>query len=215
MDMTTTDSLKDNLSYQQIDTTTIKDHDEFENLRSQIINQIVDHENLGIDLLKDVTHDATLINILVEVIEYADENYVNIADIDNILISNLIVKEVGYYIYLFLAVDCYNSIFPNFLNLCDISTYNQLEHYIRNNSNNNYHNVKNKVLKSLQQIIDPLLKLQNIDPSVSKDIKYKAFLRRLTYEVDLIEYGDFTKFVENFMKPVFYKNSTQILWRAL
>lgn len=214
IDMTSVDSLKDNLSFTQSNNT-IDDYDEFEILRKDIMNQIIHHENLGIDLIKDIDNKQIKLNILTEIIHYADDNYVDIIDIDNILISNLFINEIGYYIYLFLAVDCFNSIFPNFIKLVRITSYDHFETYLRTSNLQNYTNIKNKILKSTQQIIDPLLKLQNIDPSVSKDIKYKAFLKRLTYELDLIDYGDFSKFVENYMKSVFRKNFTQILWRAL
>jgi len=213
MDLTTTDSIKDQIWIDGNDDTII-DYDEYENIREQVFNQITQFNNLGIDLLTDV-HISIRRKLFVEIINYVDENYIHLVDIDNILISNVFIDEFGYYIYLFLSVDCFNSIFPNFLSVSGINNYSQFEHFIKKSSYQNYKDVKNNILKSVQQIIDPLMKLQNIDPSIIQDSTYKLFLKRLTYEVDLVDYGDFTIFVENFMHPLFRKNFSEILWRVL
>lgn len=187
------------------------DTDDYNDLSILVFNQIKNFENLGIDLLKNTSVDIKR-KLFREIIQYADDNYLNIADIDNILISDIIVDEIGYFIYLFLGVDCFNSIFPNFIKIENINSFERFEKYIQIN---NYIDIKIKLLKSVKQIIDPLIKLQNLDPSVNQDIKYQAFLKRLVYEVDLIEYGDCQNFIENYMYPIFRKNFDDLAWRAL
>lgn len=207
IDLTTTDSFQI-ISQDQYE---FIDPDEYNNLHSQVFNQIESFNNLGNDLLKDNNNINIKRKLFTTLIEYADDNYLNITDIDNILISNIFIDEIGYYIYLFLSVDCYNSIFPNFIKICQISSINQFEKYIQTNE---YITIKNKLLKSIRLIIEPLIKLQNLDPSVTKDLKYQAFLKRLTYHIDLLDYGHPQKFIENYMLPVFRKNFTGLIWRA-
>ena len=196
LDLTTTDS------FQTLSTNinkTFIDPDEYNNLYTQVFNQIESFENLGNDLLKNVDDVFLKRKLFTTLIEYADDNYLNISDIDNILISNIFIDEIGYYIYLFLSVDCFNSIFPNFIKICQITSFDQFEKYIQTNE---YITIKNKLLKSIRLIIEPLLRLQNLDPSVTKDIKYQAFLKRLTYHIDLLDYGHPQKFIENYMIPI-------------
>ncbi|MFW6219587.1 MAG: hypothetical protein ACOC33_01960 [bacterium] len=208
LDLTTTDSVYDNLSINSSDLPL--DYEDYINMRDEVFKQITQFENLGIDLLKDCDLEIKR-RILIELIEYTDENYISIADIDNILISDLFIDEIGYYIYLFFAVDCFNSIFPNFIKLNKISSFDQFERLV----NSNFDQIKNKLLKSLKIIIDPLIKLQTIDPTIIKDIKYQAFFKRLTYHIDLIDYGDSRNFIENFMIPVFRENFNGLIWRSL
>ena len=181
------------------------DYEEYIITKENVLDQIYNLQNLGIDLLKDYDDDIFKVEILKEVIAFVNDNYLNITDIDNIMISDEFILEFGYNIYLFLIIDCYNSIFPNFIKLSNIT-------YVKSG---NYDSIKQKLIKSVQLIIEPLLKLQKIDPSVNKDIKYKAFLKRVTYELDLLDYSDITDFVENYMRPVFQKYQNDLLWRAL
>ena len=208
LDLTTIDSVNDNLSLKNSDLPL--DYEDYISIRESVFDQIIEFENLGIDLLKDCDTEIKR-RILIELIEYVDENYIDIADIDNILISDLFIDEIGYYIYLFFAVDCFNSIFPNFIKLNRIESFDQFEKKV----NAKFDQLKNQILKSLKIIIEPLIKLQNIDPSIIKDIKYQAFFKRLTYHIDLIDYGDSRNFIQNFMIPVFRKNFNGLIWRSL
>ena len=185
--------------------------EEFMFMKEKIFNQITQFDNFGIDFIKEIEDQNVKIEILRDIILYVNDNYLDIVDIDNILSSENFILEMGYYIYLFLVMDCYNSILPNFIKITNILDYNQIDYYLRYKSNN----IKPILLKSVQLIIEPLLKLQNIDPSVIKDVKYKAFLKRVTYGLDLLDYGQINNFVNNFMTPVLRKHFEQIMWRAL
>lgn len=185
--------------------------EEFMFMKEKIFNQITQFDNFGIDFIKEIEDQNVKIEILRDIILYVNDNYLDIVDIDNILSSENFILEMGYYIYLFLVMDCYNSILPNFVKITNIIDYNQIDYYLRYKSNN----IKPILLKSVQLIIEPLLKLQNIDPSIIKDVKYKAFLKRITYGLDLLDYGQINNFVNNFMIPVLRKHFEQIMWRAL
>ncbi len=177
-----------------------------------IKEQYINFENLGIDLMVNIK-DEFKQEIYANMIEYVNENYLCIADYDAVLRLPQKLLETGDLIYNFICVDFYNTILPNFLILTNCISLENFDALIRNKYKNNYAVVKTHLVKTIKNIIEGLLKLQRIDPTIQGDESYKKMIMKYTYYMDITDFGDTERFINNYVRPLLVKNFNSILWR--
>jgi hypothetical protein len=179
-----------------------------------IIQQYVQFQNLGANLLDTIENTYKHI-ILSNMLEYVNENYLSIVDLDTTLLFPEKTLEVGKLIYSFVCIDCYNTLIPNFLNSINCNSIETFDSVIQSRFKNNYNLVKINIIKLINAITEELLKLQRIDSSVQKDEQYQRLLYKFSYYTELIDFADSEKFINNFIRPVLIKNLDSILWRII
>ena len=84
---------------------------------------------------------------------------------------------------------------------------------IKKADNINY--IKTQLLTNISDVVNNLLKLQKIDHTISTDGSYKLLINRFGYYLELIDFSDSYKFVENYIRPVLNKYFDQLMWRTL
>jgi len=179
-----------------------------------IKEQYINFNNLGINLIDnlDITYKA---DIFANMLNYINDNYLSIVDLDSSIILPQKLIETGGYIYNFICVDCYNTIIPNFLNYTKCNTLDGFDSLIQNKFRGEYTLVKANLVKIIKNVIDELLKLQRIDTTVQKDESYQKLLFKFSYYMELIDFGDTEMFVNNYIRPLLIKNMDSILWRIV
>jgi len=185
-----------------------------EAIEQVIKDQYINFNNLGVNLINDV-NDEFKKDIFADMLNYINENYMSIGDLDACSEFPLKLLEIGNYIYSFICVDCYNTIIPNFLTLTDCMTLESFDTLIRIKYRSNYSLVKANLIKTIKTVVEELLKLQRIDKSIQQEKTYQNILMKYTYYIDLADFGDTEKFVENYMRPMLEKNFDSIIWRII
>ena len=155
-------------------------------IKPSISTQIFNLHDLGVDILRANNIETLDIDFFREVIQYCDDNYINIPQLDDILSNELKVNLFGRWIYQFYVLDCFQI-----LKYC-IST--------------------GKV-NSIQDLIqlDPLtikdlffeaiaFKIEMIGHVIKNEKGDELKLKWLFY-TDLID-NDLTKFIENYLTPI-------------
>ena len=74
---------------------------------------------------------------------------------------------------------------------------------------------KTNFLSTIQTTIEQLLKLQTITPEVKNDKQYQKLLGKYYYFQEIVEYGDCEMFLQNFVRPVIAKYSSDFIWKLL
>lgn len=190
------------------------DSEDLEMNENMIINQYVNFNDLGINLIENI--DKTYrSNIYANMLNYINDNYLSIVDLDSSITFPQKLMETGNYIYNFVCVDCYNTILPNFLNHINCNTLDGFDSLIQNKFRGDYSLVKANLVKIIKNIVDELLKLQRIDTTVQKDEMYQKLLSKFTYYIELVDFGDTEIFVDNYIRPLLTKNIDSILWRII
>lgn len=188
------------------------DREQLEIYRERLKDQYIDLNNLGKDLISDI--DVKYLPFLYsEMLEYVNDNYVSIINIDESQFSDNVLYEVGEYVYKFICIDCFNSTIPKYLDKIGCVSLDQFEIYFKTSLNDEVSNFKTSFIKIINETINELLKLQTIDKNVSSDINYKLLLKRYGFYSELINYGDSSDFLNNYFIPVLNKNQDDILWR--
>ena len=214
IDMNTIDNLTQApIEYLQNDNHII-DREVLENVDNKIKSQYINFDNLGQNLLNNIA-DKYKIVIFQNLLNYVNSNYTAVINYDEAMISNKKLIEVGTYVYQFFVIDCYNTIIPNYLNSINCIDINQFDLYFKNTLNNDISNFKTSFIKIIIKIVDELLRLQNIDKTITKDKNYRELLNRYGFYTELVNYGESTGFIFNYFRPVFYKNQSEILWRIV
>lgn len=207
-------------TYNHIDNLVYYDQDQFfdqeiytEN-HDIIFNQLEDFNNLGQDMFKELDlAEKYEDRILLDIIDFVKENYLNLADKDYIQNSTQL-RTNGKLIYQFLCVDCFNVILPKLLEQFNIQNIDQFDKVInRNITDINY--IKTQFITNISEILNNLLKLQKIDHTISNDNSYKLLVNRFGYYLELIDFSDSYNFTENYIRPVINKYFNQLLWRTL
>lgn len=190
------------------------DQERYTECKGVIFNQLDELNNLGQDMFKDLElEDSIKFKILADVIEYVKENYLNLADKDYIL-NTTQLETNGLLLYRFLCVDCFNIILPKLLDQLNIQNITQFDKLIgRKNNDSNF--IKTEFINNISETINNLLKLQNLDHTISNDESYKLLVSRFGYYLELIDFSDSYKFVDNYIRPVLNKYFDQLLWRTL
>lgn len=189
------------------------DYDELEQLEEPIKRQYIDFESLGADLIKNIP-DKYLLHIFRNLIEYVNENYTAITEYDAVSVSPQKLLQVGRYVYSFICIDCPFTILPNYLNKIEVATIDQFESYLRSRLNNDSAKLKASFIQSINSVLEKLKNLQKIRRAVVKDQNYQFLITKYTYYIELVNYGDTNRFLENYLRPVLYKNFGEIFWRT-
>ncbi len=188
--------------------------EELSSYESIIIDQYVNFNNLGINLINNVDKAYTS-DIFANMLDYVNDNYLSIVDFDSSIILPQKLIETGSAVYNFICVDCYNTVIPNFLNNTNCTTLDSFDSLIQYKFKGDYSLVKAHLVKIIKNVVDELLKLQRIDISVQKDEMYQKLLFKFTYYMELIDFGDTELFVNNYIRPLLAKNLDSILWRIV
>lgn len=212
MDITTID-----VSSQSVNITPeFINNEELSELDDLLRNQYVDFNNLGVNYFDHINPSESVKIILYQnMLDYLNENYLPIVDFDNVMTSNVKLLEVGDIVYKFTCVDCFNTIIPKFINDLGCSNMDYFDGMIRSKFSSNYGLVKASLLKCVKTSAEEILKLQKIDPTIINDAKYLKLVNRYTYYVELLDFGDTERFINNYIRPVLTKNFAQILWRMI
>jgi hypothetical protein len=202
----------DNLVYWEKDR--FFDQEQYTEYKDIIFDQLVDFNNLGQDMFKVLNMDDYIKHkILQDLIDYCRDNYLNLIDVDFIQNSTQLEK-IGLGVYSFLCVDCFNMILPNLIDQLRIQNVAQFDRVIIKKADNiNY--IKTQLLTNISDVVNNLLKLQKIDHTISTDGSYKLLINRFGYYLELIDFSDSYKFVENYIRPVLNKYFDQLMWRTL
>jgi hypothetical protein len=209
-DLNTIDDIG-NIVYQNLEN--YIDMDRYEECKDIIFNQIMDFNNLGFDMLAELNVDDNIkINLLTEVLDFCKENYINIADTDYDL-SEQTIEKIGDVIYQFIAVDCFNVLIPKLIDDLKIDSIDKFDYIITyNQSDKNF--IKTKLTTNLSSILERLLSLQNIDPSIQQDTKYKKLINKFGRYLEIINFSDSENFIRNYIRPVLNKHFTELYWRS-
>jgi len=190
------------------------DYQELVSNEEVIKDQYVNFNNMGINLLDNIDKLYTS-DILVNMLEYVNSNYLSIVDFDSSIILSQKLLETGNYIYNFICVDAYNTIIPNFLNYTNCNSLESFDSLIQNKFRGDYSLVKANLVKIIKTIVDELLKLQRIDISVQSDEMYQKLLFKFSYYMELVDFGDTEMFTNNYIRPLLIKNIDSVLWRII
>lgn len=189
------------------------DYEQIESTEHTIKDQYIKFENLGVDLLVNSPNDNFKFEILSNMIDYVNENYISIIDFDADMLLPEKLTETGTFIYQFLCIDCYNIIIPRLLATNNCYSIDSFDLLIRNRFKNDYSIVKANLVKTIKGVIDELSKLQLIDRTIQNDTQYKSLLMKFAYYVELVDFGNTEKFINNYFRPLLTKNFDSILWR--
>jgi hypothetical protein len=190
------------------------DNEELEVNENIITNQYINFNNLGVNFIDNIDNNFK-INIYANMLNHINDNYLSIVDLDSSIILPQKITEIGNHVYNFICIDCYNTIIPNFLNYTNCNSIDSFDSLIQNKFRGDYTLIKANLVKIIKNIVDELLKLQRIDVSVQKDEAYQKLLFKFTYYMELIDFGDTEKFINNYIRPLLVKNIDSILWRII
>ena len=183
-----------------------------------IIKQYKEFENLGQNYLQMFNVDLYATDkerIFTDMLYYINNNFISIADIDNLDTNFERTLVVGNYVYEFICVDCKLSLIPAFLEMMGITTIDEFDQLINLKYLNSPAKFKNDLLQTTQITIDQLIKLQAISPIVKDDPNYQKMLGKYYYYQELIDYGDGEMFLNNYVRPVLNKYHSDIIWKLL
>jgi hypothetical protein len=213
MDITTLDSAEHAVVLQD----NYMDRDLLNTFEDALKQQYINLDNLGIDLLENfnISNTDYKVEIYQNMLDYVNENYAAIVDFDAAMTSVQKLFEVGDYVYKFICVDCFNTVLPKFISSIDCIDISTFDSIIRTKFNYTYSTVKASLLKCVKSSSEELIKLQKIDPTVVNDAKYLRLVNRYSYYIELVDFGDTERFLNNYIRPVLSKNFAQILWRTM
>ena len=190
------------------------DREEFSYLNDSIKNQYIELNNIGTNLIKDIETNY-LIPIFEEMIEYIDENYVSILIADDAKISPIQLVEFGKIIYEFFVIDCLNTIIPNYMNSIGRINIDDFDVYYSTVLKNDQSNFKTSFIKTITSILDELLKFQKLDGSIINNKEYNYLLKKYTYYIELINFGNSENFLENYFRKILTIYEDDIRWRII
>lgn len=175
-------------------------------------------ENLGqnyLQMFENELKDEDLVRILTNFVAYVDKNYLPIMDLDNLDGDTERLLTAGSYIYNLICVDSYASLIPALMELVNVTSINEFDKLINTVYLETPGKFKENFLSTIQITIEQLLKLQKITPEVRNDKNYQKLLGKFYYYQELIEFGDGETFLQNFIRPVIAKYSSDFIWKLL
>lgn len=187
-------------------------------IEENIKKQYIDHENLGQNFLLSFKSELTekdKINILTDFVSYTNKNIISIVNLDDLDGDKDRLLLSGSYLYEFVCVDSYASIIPALMEVLGITSIDDLDNIINIKYLNTPVKFKTDLLSTIQITIDQLLKLKNITPDISNDKNYQRLLGKYFYYQELVDYGDTEIFLNNFLRPVINKYSSDFIWKLL
>lgn len=213
VDMNSIDVLNSSTNISFIPDEEIIDYDRLDEIETPIKNQYIEFESLGADLIKNIP-DKYLQIIFRNLIEYVNENYTAVTEYDAVVGSPHKLLQVGRYVYSFICADCPFMILPNYLNKIEAATIDQFDSYLRNRLGSDPAKFKASFAQSINSVLDKLQSLQKLRRAVAKDENYQLLMTKYTYYIELVNYGDTSRFLESYLRPVLYKNFPEIIWRT-
>ncbi len=207
IDLNATDSIYNMITFEKI-----IDKEEYSMNENIIIDQYSNFNNLGINFIDNIDNEFKP-SIFENMLEYVNDTYMSIVDYDSAMLLPQKLLESGQFIYEFVCVDCFNTIIPNFLSSLNCNNLENFDFLVQNRFKYDYSLIKANLVKIIKNIVEELLKLQKIDSNVRNDNAYKKLLFKFTYYMELLDFGDTEKFVNNYIRPVLIKNLDSVLWR--
>jgi len=175
-------------------------------------------ENLGqnyLQMFENELGDGDKVQILSDLVAYVNKNYLSIVDLDNLDGDTERLLTAGSYIYSLICVDSYASLIPALMELVGVTSIDDFDRLINTIYIDNPGKFKTDFLSTIQMTIEQLLKLQKITPDVKNDQQYQKILGKFYYYQELIDFGDCEMFLQNFIRPVISKYSTDFIWKLL
>lgn len=175
-------------------------------------------ENLGqnyLQMFENELRDGDKVQILSDLVAYVNKNYLSIVDLDNLDGDTERLLTAGSYIYSLICVDSYASLIPALMELVGVTSIDDFDRLINTIYIDNPGKFKTDFLSTIQMTIEQLLKLQKITPDVKNDQQYQKILGKFYYYQELIDFGDCEMFLQNFIRPVISKYSTDFIWKLL
>ena len=175
-------------------------------------------ENLGqnyLQMFDAELQDGDKYQILSNLIVYVDKNILSLVDLDNLNGDKERTLTAGSYIYELICVDTYASLIPALMEIIGITSVDEFDNLINTLYLDSPGRFKKDFLSTIQMTIEQLLKLQKITPDVKNDKQYQKLLGKYYYFQEIIEYGDCELFLQNFVRPVISKYSSDFIWKLL
>ena len=175
-------------------------------------------ESLGqnyLQMFENELGDGDKVQILSDLVAYVNKNYLSIVDLDNLDEDTERLLTAGSYIYSLICVDSYASLIPALMELVGVTSVDDFDRLINTIYIDNPGKFKTDFLSTIQMTIEQLLKLQKITPDVKNDQQYQKILGKFYYYQELIDFGDCEMFLQNFIRPVISKYSTDFIWKLL
>ena len=209
----------------EINTNSI-DMDKLEFFNNQIKSQYETFDNLGIDYFKIWETDSELLSSIInitdykliifqEMLEFINNNYFDIDNYENVIISSIECLKIGQIIYEFISCDLINVIIPNYLLKINCDNLETFDTYFNQYMGGNSDRFKASIISNINDTIKQLLKLEKLDNSVIYDENYKLLLQKYNYYTELINFGDSVSFVENIFRPIILKYEDEVRLRLL
>ena len=183
-------------------------------------DQYVDLEDLGNNLLasSDIRSKLNVdskFELFKPMVEFVDQHYITIGDMDSIDGSPTRLETAGEYIYEFICVDNVNAILPAFIESIDCYDIAEFDSIVNKKYLNNIGRFRDDYLGVIQLTIKQLFKLQTLDAKVKQDIKYQKLLAKHYYYQEIIDYGDCEQFLNNYVRPVLNMYFPTLIWRLI
>ena len=175
-------------------------------------------ENLGqnyLQMFENELRDEDRVRILTNLVSYVDKNYLPIVDLDNLDGDTERLLTAGSYIYNLICIDAYASLIPALMELAGVTSVDEFDKLINTVYLETPGKFKENFLSTIQITIEQLLKLQKITPEVRSDKNYQKLLGKFYYYQEIIEFGDGETFLQNFIRPVITKYSSDFIWKLL
>jgi hypothetical protein len=213
LDLNTVDSVS-HISPTDIATSEYIDRDVLERVTNHIQSQYIDLDELGVDALKNIDSVYKLV-VYEDMLHYINANYLSIYNLEDTEISKNKLDKIGNLVYRFIVIDFYNEILPDFLNKIKVFNIEDFIIYYTASLRNDPSNIKTNLIKVISNKIKDLRRLEALYVSVANDHRYRSILERYGYYIELINFGDSSNFVENYLKRLLEKHEDEIIYRLL
>jgi hypothetical protein len=214
LDRNSIDTIESSTQIHIINDSDYIDADTLEQLEEPVKAQYIEFESLGVDLLKNVTDESILREIFGNLIEYVNDNYTAITEYDSVIVSPQKLMLVGRYVYEFICIDAPFNLIPNYLLKIDQGNVDQFENYIKTVLKNDPSRFKASFMQCIKSIVDKLSRLQKLNKDIINDKNYQRLLNKYKYYLELVNYGDSSRFLEDYIKPIMRKHEDDIIWRT-
>lgn len=159
-------------------------------LANKLSDQYINLNNIGINYLEDIYVSD---GVLQDIIEYVNDAYLPIMNIDVIFEAPNQIQLIGRFIYEFMCVDMKNNLLPNVMKLLNLHNSDELKTV-------SYDLIKEYLLRAVQ------LKMKNLQKILKEtsieDARYE--LLKFTYYIDLLD-NNIEKLQDQYIIPMIDK----------
>jgi len=156
-------------------------------IKYQIEDQYINLKNLGIDYINQNIVDD---NIYLDFIEFINDSYISIGNIQNIFDNPVQLQVVGKSLYEIFCVDIINEIIPKLLKFLNLQDSTEIELLSQSFIKDGLFNIGKTRLELLQKIYA----LNNSDKIRQQIIKEGLFIDIIDNDIELL--------LENFIFPI-------------